>query len=107
MADLVRLLGVFAREDAAARQQWRNRFLIVLGGTPAVFYWLFESPVQMVVAGGIAQALMLPLIGIAAIYLRHAQLPEELRPSAVTTTALWLSTAVMAGFASYYVWSLT
>ena len=106
MADLVRLLGVFAREDAAARQKWRNRFLIVLGGTPAVFYWLFESPVQMVVAGGIAQALMLPLIGIAAIYLRHAQLPEELRPSAVTTTALWLSTAVMAGFASYYVWSL-
>ena len=25
----------------------------------------------MVVAGGIAQALMLPLIGIAAVYLRH------------------------------------
>jgi Mn2+/Fe2+ NRAMP family transporter len=105
MADLVRLLGVFAREDAVARQRWRNRFLVILAGVPAVFYWLFESPVQMVVAGGIAQALMLPLIGIAAIYLRHARIPPQLRPAPATTAALWLSTIVMAGFAAYYAWS--
>ena len=76
-----------------------------LAAAPALFYWLFESPVRMVVAGGVAQALMLPLIGLAAIYLRHTQIPEELRPSAFTTAALWLSTAVMAGFAGYYVLS--
>jgi hypothetical protein len=59
----------------------------------------------MVVAGGIAQALMLPLIGIAAIYLRHARIPPQLRPAPATTAALWLSTIVMAGFAAYYAWS--
>jgi len=102
MADLVRLLGRFPREDAAARVRWRDRFVVLLATLPAVFYWLFESPVRMVVAGGIAQALMLPLIGFAAIYVRHTALPRELQPSAVTTAALWISTAVMLGFATYY-----
>jgi manganese transport protein len=105
MADLVRVLGVYARDDAAARLRWRNRFVILLATLPAVFFWFFESPVRMVVAGGVAQALMLPLIGFAAIYVRHHRLPRELAPSAVTTVALWISTAVMLGFAAYYAWS--
>jgi manganese transport protein len=102
MADLVRVLGVYAREDAQARLKWRNRFVVVLASVPAIFYWLFESPVRMVVAGGVAQALMLPLIGLAAIYMRHRQLPRDLHPAAATTAVLWLSTAVMFGFALYY-----
>jgi manganese transport protein len=102
MADLVRVLGHYPRDDGAARIRWRNRFVVVLATLPAVFYWLFESPVRMVVAGGVAQALMLPLIGVAAIHLRHARLPRELQPSAATTAALWISTAVMFAFATYY-----
>ena len=103
MADVVRLLGVYPRDDAEARLRWRNRFVVVLATLPAVFFWCFESPVRMVVAGGVAQALMLPLIGFAAIYVRHTRLPRELQPSAFTTAALWVSTAVMAGFAAYYI----
>jgi manganese transport protein len=102
MADVVRLLGVYPREDAEARRQWRNRFVIVLATLPALFFWFFASPVRMVVAGGVAQALMLPLIGVAAMYVRHTRLPRELQPSPFTTAALWLATAVMAGFAAYY-----
>jgi manganese transport protein len=105
MADLVRVLGVYPREDAESRRQWRNRFVVILGTLPAVFYWFFESPVRMVVAGGVAQALMLPLIGFAAIYVRHTKLPPELQPSLATTVMLWLSTGVMLAFASYYAFS--
>jgi len=103
MADLVRVLGIYPREDAGRRLQWRNRFVVVLAIVPVLLYWFFESPVRMVVAGGVAQALMLPLIGLAAIYVRHTQLPRELQPSLATTVVLWLSTAVMLGFALYYV----
>ena len=103
MADLVRVLGVYAREDAHSRRIWKDRFVVILATVPALFYWLFESPVQMVVAGGVAQALMLPLIGLAAIYVRHTHLPKELQPATGTTIMLWLSTAVMLGFALYYV----
>jgi len=101
-ADVVSILGVYARDDADSRRRWRQRFVVVLAAVPALFYWFFESPVKMVVAGGIAQALMLPLIGGAAIYLRHSALPDELQPSAFTTAALWSSTAVMLAFALYY-----
>jgi Mn2+/Fe2+ NRAMP family transporter len=105
-ADAVRMGGGYAREDAASRRRWRQRFVVLLSVTPAALYWLIESPVQMVVAGGVAQALMLPLIGLAAVYLRHTHLPPEIRPSTITTVLLWISTIVMAGFAAYYVGSL-
>jgi manganese transport protein len=104
-ADVVRVLGVYPREDAASRRRWRNRFVVGLSIIPVLFYWFLRSPVQMVVAGGIAQALMLPLIGGAVIYLRHTHLPAEIRPSAGTTVVLWVSSAVMFAFAAYYLWS--
>ena len=69
---------------------------------PAALYWLFESPVQMVVMGGVAQAAMLPVIGLAATYLRHRRLPPVITPSPTTTLMLWISTIVMAVFALYY-----
>jgi Mn2+/Fe2+ NRAMP family transporter len=101
-ADAVRVAGVYARDDAAARRRWRNVFLLVLAVIPPICYWFIESPVQMVLAGGIAQAAMLPLIGLAAIYLRHNHVPKDIQPTATTTVMLWIATAVMAGFALYY-----
>jgi manganese transport protein len=102
-ADVMRMTGAFARDDAVSRRRWRNRFVVLLAGVPAILYWFIESPVQMVVAGGVGQALMLPLIGIAAIYLRHTEVPPDILPSAGTTVMLWVATAVMAAFALYYV----
>ena len=102
-ADAVRVGGGYERADTAARLWWRNLFLLVLAVLPPVFYWFFESPVQMVLAGGLAQAAMLPLIGIAAIYLRHRHVPADIQPTMWTTVMLWIATAVMAGFALYYV----
>jgi Mn2+/Fe2+ NRAMP family transporter len=102
-ADAVRVGGGYARADTEARRWWRNLFLLVLAVLPPVFYWFIESPVQMVLAGGLAQAAMLPLIGIAAIYLRHRHVPADIQPSAATTAMLWIATIVMAGFALYYV----
>ena len=102
-ADMVRMAGGYERDDAVSRARWRNRFVVVLAGVPALLYWFFESPVQMVVAGGVAQALLLPLIGLAAVYLRHKHLPAEISPAPATTALLWIATAVMAGFALYYV----
>jgi Mn2+/Fe2+ NRAMP family transporter len=102
-ADAVRVGGGYAREDPEARRWWRNVFLLVLAVLPPSFYWFFESPVKMVLAGGMAQAAMLPLIGLAAIYLRHRHVPADIQPTATTTVLLWVATIVMAGFALYYV----
>ena len=101
-ADAVRVGGAYARGDAAARHRWRRIFLVILGILPPVFYWFIESPVQMVLAGGLAQASMLPLIGLAAIYLRHKHVPHDILPATWVTVMLWIATVVMAAFAGYY-----
>ena len=95
-ADFCRLLGLFERDDYAARVRYRRGFLVLLTVFPASLYLLFESPVKMVVAGGIVQALLLPIAGFGTIYLHHRHVPKALRPWRVVTVALWLCTAVMA-----------
>jgi hypothetical protein len=102
-ADAMRIGGAYMRDDARGRRRWRNRFLIALSVIPAVFYWFIEAPVQMVLAGGLAQSALLPLIGLAAMYLQHTHLPTDCRPPIGTTIMLWVATGVMLGFALYYV----
>ena len=53
---------------------------MLLAVVPVLLYLLFESPVKMVVAGGISQSVMLPITGAGALYLRHRRLPRELAP---------------------------
>ena len=77
-ADAVRVAGVTRATTPARRLRWRN----LLRRRPRrscrrVLYWFIASPVQMVVAGGIAQALMLPLIGIAADLPAPPHLPRR------------------------------
>jgi len=103
-SDMCRLLGLFARDDAAARRRFRQAFVVVLTVLPVGLYWLFASPVKMVIAGGIAQALMLPLVGAGAVWLRHRRLPAELAPSAPVTVGLWTASLFMAGMMAYYAW---
>jgi len=43
-----------------------------------------------------AQALMLPFLGLTALHLRHRRTPGELRPGRRWTLALWASVAAMA-----------
>jgi manganese transport protein len=103
-ADCCRVLGLYARHDYARRVFYRRVFTVVLCVLPASFFWFIRSPVQMVVAGGIAQAVMLPLIGIAITYLHHTALPADVRPSRATTVGLWLSTTVMIAAVLGYLW---
>jgi Mn2+/Fe2+ NRAMP family transporter len=103
-ADMFRLMGLFATDDYERRKFWRNFFIIALNVIGIALYFLFKNPVQMVVAGGIAQSLMLPVLGVGAVYLRHRRLPPEIAPSIVTTIFLWIATIVIVCLMSYYVW---
>jgi hypothetical protein len=51
-----------------------------------------------------AQSIMLPVVGIGALYLRHRRLAPELAPGRLVTIGLWLATAVMAVVGSYSLW---
>lgn len=102
-ADLCRLMGLFAADDYRQRLRYRRGWVIALTVVPVALYWLFESPVKMVVAGGVAQALMLPIIGVSVVYLQHRYLPKELLPSRASIAALWGVAAVIVLLMGYYV----
>jgi manganese transport protein len=101
-ADMCRLLGMFAPEDYARRLRFRRAWVIILAVVPAFLYWAIASPVKMVVAGGLAQALMLPIIGLGTLYLRHRHLPQAAAPSRMVTIALWGAVAVIVLLMGYY-----
>jgi Mn2+/Fe2+ NRAMP family transporter len=103
-SDLLQLLGVFRTGDYAARLRYRKIWVCVLTIVPAGLFLVVQSPVLMVKAGGVAQALMLPVISIAAIYLRHRHLPGETVPGRLVTIGLWVAAAIVCGLMVYYAW---
>jgi manganese transport protein len=101
-ADMCRVMGLYARDDYRQRVQYRRGFVIVLTVLPAVLFLVFSSPVKMVVAGGIVQSVMLPVVGFGTLYLRYRRLPAELAPSAAVTAGLWVASAVMLAATAVY-----
>ena len=102
-ADMARLLGFFESGEYQSRVRYRNGFIIAITSIPVIFFLLFKSPVQMIVAGGVAQAMMLPVIGVGTLYLRHRHLPSSIAPTRKVTVALWLATAIIILLMGYYI----
>ncbi|MFN0119079.1 MAG: Nramp family divalent metal transporter [Blastocatellia bacterium] len=101
-ADMFRLMGMFPAEDYERRKLYRNVAVVLMNVAAVALFFIFASPVKMVTAGGISQALMLPIIGFGALYLRHRQLPRMIAPSTVTTIFLWISTIIIFLLMGWY-----
>jgi manganese transport protein len=95
LADTARLVGQFERNDFPARIKYMNRFVWVALIVPVVLFFVFQSPVNMVKAGGVAQAAMLPILAIGALYLRHKRLPKSVAPNSLSTVLLWVAAIVI------------
>ncbi len=98
-ADFMRLQGAYKKEDYKARLRWRDIFIVILAVIPVIFFFIFgQMPVQMVVWGAIAQAMMLPIISFGTVFLIQKHLPPELKAPAWLTSLLWLGAIVITGF---------
>jgi Mn2+/Fe2+ NRAMP family transporter len=98
-ADFMRLQGVFSRDDYRARLRWRDLFVVALLAIPVCLYLTFgEAPVQLVTWGAIGQAMMLPIISFATIFLVHRHLPPELKAPWWMMALLWTVAIVITGF---------
>ena len=76
-------------------------FVVILLFVPSLYFMFLQAPVLMVIIGGAAQALMLPVIAFYTVYLRYRHMPGELLPDAWVTLALWISALVMALMMGY------
>jgi Mn2+/Fe2+ NRAMP family transporter len=105
-SDFCRLLGLFKPDDYERRLQFRRRFVWILTCVPAALYLIVQSPVNMVKAGGVAQAIMLPVIAIGALFLRYKELPAEARPGLLATIGLWVASITTIALMAYYTYLL-
>ena len=102
-ADALRVFGVSSGGEAAYRY-WVRVFCITL---PLLFLAssaFFQAPKELVLAGGFMGALMLPLLGVAALYFRYRRCDARLVPGKVWDFSLWVSCAglfVAGGYALY------
>jgi Mn2+/Fe2+ NRAMP family transporter len=103
-SDMFRIMGVFERDDYAKRVAWRRNFVLFLTVVPVCLFLIMGNPVQMVVVGGVAQALMLPAVAVGTLYLRHRRLPRAIVPPQWVTAALWVSATVICVIMTYYAW---
>lgn len=98
-------LGLFGLTDGseAAKQKW-IRILGALWPLMSLAVFLFiKAPVAMVLASGICQSIMLPMLGGAALYFRYRRQDKRLTPGRIWDMMLWLS---FVGFAIVGAWAL-
>jgi hypothetical protein len=88
--DAVRVLGWGAKGDVE-RERWRLRFRWALPSVCLVIYLLWPKPVMLVLLGGLAQALLLPVLGGAALFFRYRRTPAGLAPGKLWDLGLWAS----------------
>ena len=103
LADALRVFGLSAGGDRAY-VFWTRIFCGVL---PLLFlgtFAFFKAPKQLVLAGGFMGALMLPLLGVTALYGRYRRGDARLVPGKLWDALLWLSVLglfIAGGWALY------
>ena len=89
--DALQMFGAIKVDDEKGRRRWIQIAAIVL---PALYFFAFVSigsPVSLVLVGAIAQALMLPLLCVAALYHLYRHMVADLLPSFAFRFFLWIS----------------
>jgi Mn2+/Fe2+ NRAMP family transporter len=69
-----------------------------------ILFIAIKNPVKMVLIGGTMQAITLPMLAGAAVYLRYKRSDSRLTPGVVWDVFLWLSLVGMFVTAGYGVW---
>ena len=100
-ADFLAMLGFYDKRDYRKRRRLTQIFAVVLLFIPGLYFMFLQEPVMMVKIGGFAQALMLPVIGFAVVYLRYRHMPNMILPKPWLTFALWVSAIVMTVMMGY------
>ena len=95
-ADFVGMLGMYNRRNYALRLRATRIFVVILLFIPSLYFMWLESPVLMVMIGGLAQAVMLPVIGLCTIYLNVRRTPKSILPKGWIRLLLWISAVTMA-----------
>ena len=92
LADALGLFGLATRSPDSATWDRRVRLCsLALPIYATILCLLWPKPVTLILISGIGQAILLPFLGGAALYLRYRRLDPALRPGRAWSLFLWLS----------------
>jgi Mn2+/Fe2+ NRAMP family transporter len=100
-ADFLHRVGVWQPASPAARDRMVKLFCIVYPAAALALYYAFREPQGLIKAGGIAQALMLPFIAGATIYLRRRDADPRVGPSLLSDLLTWVAFLAISAVAIY------
>lgn len=99
LADFLRVNRLASFRPPRDRLWWVRVFCVTFPLLDLVLYLIIGNPLAMVIVGGIAQALTLPMIAAAAVWLRFRRTDARLAPGRLWDLFLWLSFLGLCGAA--------
>ena len=102
-ADAMRIFGLINGSEASYRR-WVKVFCVIFPILFLASYAFFRAPKQLVLAGGFMGALMLPFLGLAALFFRYKRCDSRLAPGRAWDIGLLISCMGMfitGGYALY------
>ena len=98
VSDALRVFGL-VKGGEPGRQFWIKMFSGVIPVICFVVYAFVQAPVFLILLSGVTQAVMLPMLAVAALYFRYQRCHPELRPGKWWDFFLWLSSVglIIAG----------
>ncbi len=100
-ADFLSRLGVWHTDGPAKRDRVVKLFCVIYPTLSLGLYYAFREPQALIKAGGIAQALMLPFIAGATIYLRRRDTDPRVAPSRQSDILTWIAFVAITAVAAY------
>ena len=105
IADFCGVIGLTTRDhESAARTRLVRIISTVLPLVCVAAFLLVPEPVMLIRIAGLTQAVMLPMLGYAAIHFRRHVTDERLRPGKLWDIALGISSAALLLAAAWGIW---
>lgn len=95
-ADFLSLAGLLRYDGAAPRARVIRAFCVFYPLLALAEYLWIGDPPKMVLIGGLAQAITLPVISGAALYLRYRKTDPRLAPTRTQDVLLWFAAVSMS-----------
>jgi Mn2+/Fe2+ NRAMP family transporter len=91
MTDALHVFRIRPLKDEAARSRSVRFFSVGFPVLCFVIYAIFPKPVLLILLSGLMQALLLPMLGVAALYFRYRTIDPALKPGRLWDVCLILS----------------
>ncbi|MBI1899553.1 MAG: Nramp family divalent metal transporter [Planctomycetia bacterium] len=91
LTDCCKVVGLMSRENAVAHKRSVAILCVAIPLIALAIHGTGANPVTLITVGGFMQAILLPMLGLAALYFRFQLSDERLRPGRVWDALLVLS----------------